>query len=59
MKQMIKDQGIHITKPILVMCDNISAINISNNPIMHSRTKHITIWYHFLKEKITKGEVKL
>lgn len=41
------------------MCDNTSAINISKNLVMHSRTKHITIQYHFLKEKVVEGEVKL
>lgn len=41
------------------MCDNNSTINISNNPMMQSRTKHITIRYHFLKERVVKGEVKL
>ena len=56
---MIKDLGIQITEPISVMCDNTSTINISKNPIMHVRTKHIAIRYHFLKEKVTKGEVKL
>lgn len=26
---------------------------------MHSRTKHISIWYHFLREKFVENEVKL
>ena len=56
---MMKDLGIQITEPISIMCDNTSAINISKNPIMHSRTKHIAIRYHFLKEKVAEGEVKL
>jgi len=41
------------------MCDNTSAINISNNPIMHSKTKHIPIKYHFLREKVLGKKVKL
>lgn len=41
------------------MCDNTSAINISKNHVMYSRTKHIMIWYHFLEEKVAEGEVKL
>jgi len=56
---MMKDLGIQIIEPISVMCDNKSVINISKNPIMHSRTKHITIRYHFLNEKVAEGEVKL
>lgn len=55
----MKDLGIQIIEPISVMCDNISVINISKNPIMHSRTKHIAIWYHLLKENVVEGEVKL
>lgn len=59
MKQTLQDLGIHITEPILISCDNTSAINISKNPVMHSRTKHISIRYHYLKEKVMEGEVKL
>ena len=35
---MIQVLGIPITKPISVRCDNTSAINISKNPVLHSRT---------------------
>ena len=59
MKQMLKDFGIQINEPISVLCDNTSAINISKNPVMHSRTKHIAIRYHFLKERVAQGEVQL
>lgn len=58
MKQTLKDLVIHFNEPILVMYDNTSAINISKNPMMHSHIKHIDIRNHFLKEKVTKGEVK-
>ncbi|XP_058784318.1 uncharacterized protein LOC131659097 [Vicia villosa] len=33
-------------------CDNFSAINISKNPIQHSRTKHIDIRHHFIRELV-------
>lgn len=56
---MPKDLGIHIIEPISIMCENTSAINISKNPVQHARTKHIAIRYHFLKDKVTDGEVKL
>lgn len=41
------------------MCDNTSTINISKNPVMHSRTKHISIKYHYLREKVVEKEVIL
>lgn len=55
----MKDLGINISEPIPIMCDNTSDINISNNHVMHSRTKHIEIRCQFLKEKVVEGEVKL
>jgi hypothetical protein len=37
-------------------CDNLSAINISKNPIQHSRTKHIDIRHHFIRD-LVEGKV--
>ncbi|GKD93827.1 retrovirus-related pol polyprotein from transposon TNT 1-94 [Tanacetum coccineum] len=42
-----------------IFCDNTSAIAISNNPVLHSRTKHIDIRYHFIKDHILKGDIEL
>ncbi|GJR47916.1 hypothetical protein Tco_1316019 [Tanacetum coccineum] len=39
--------------------DSKAAIAISCNPVQHSRTKHIDVRYHFIKEHIEKGIVKL
>ena len=39
------------------MCDNTSAINLSKNLIQHSRTKHIEIRHHFLRDNVQKGDV--
>ncbi|GJS84891.1 retrovirus-related pol polyprotein from transposon TNT 1-94 [Tanacetum coccineum] len=44
---------------ILMYCDSKSAIAISCNPVQHSKTKHIDIQYHFIKEHVEKGTVKL
>ncbi|GJU92252.1 retrovirus-related pol polyprotein from transposon TNT 1-94 [Tanacetum coccineum] len=44
---------------IPMYCDSKSAIAISCNPIQHSRTKHINIRYHFIKEHVAKGTIEL
>ncbi|KAG9458830.1 hypothetical protein H6P81_003338 [Aristolochia fimbriata] len=56
MKQMLSDYGFNNTE-MTVYCDNTSAINISKNPVQHSRTKHIDIRHHFIRELVEDGQV--
>ena len=58
MKQTLRDFGIYLDK-IPIMCDNTSVINLSNNPIQHSRTKHIEIRHHFLRDHVKKWDISL
>jgi hypothetical protein len=41
------------------MCDSTSAISFAKNPVLHSRTKHIEVRYHFLRDNIEKGNIDL
>ena len=51
MKKLLHNYGIpHET--ICVFCDNTSAINLSNNPVQHSKLKHIEIHYHFIRDLV-------
>ena len=59
MMQTSQDIQITYTPPISILCDNTSAISISKNPVMHSKTKHIPIKYHFLREQVLEQKVKL
>ncbi|KAM6544009.1 hypothetical protein CsatB_008456 [Cannabis sativa] len=51
MKQMMADYGFDL-KTLTIFCDNTSAINISKNLVQHSRTKHIDICHHFIRELV-------
>ena len=54
MQKLLHDYGIcqdHLT----IYCDNTSAINISKSPVQHSRTKHIEIRHHFIRELVEDG----
>ena len=44
---------------MFLLCDNISAINISKNLVQHSRTKHIEIRHHFLRDHAQNGDITL
>jgi hypothetical protein len=59
MIQTLADLEVNYTAPILIHCDNTSAISVSKNPIFHSKTKNIPIKYHFLREQVTKSMVSL
>ena len=47
MKKLLHDYRIP-QEMMSVLCDNTSAINLSKNPIQHSKSKHIEIHYHFI-----------
>ena len=53
MKKVLTDYGIS-QDTVVLYCDNSSAINISKNPIQHSKTKHIEIMYHFIRDLIER-----
>nr|GEU65498.1 hypothetical protein [Tanacetum cinerariifolium] len=58
MRTQLTDYGFHFNK-IPMYYDSKAAIAISCNPVQHSRTKHIDVRYHFIKEKLKKGIVEL
>jgi len=57
--QTLQDLQITCTPPISIFCDNTSAISISKNLVIHSKTKDIPIKYHFLREQVLEQKVKL
>ena len=51
MKKLLHDHGIP-QDTMCVFCDNTSAINLSKNPVQHSKSKHIEIRYHFIQDLV-------
>jgi hypothetical protein len=58
MRQTLKDYGYKLTK-VPLLCDNESAIRMADNPVEHSRTKHISIRYYFLRDHQQKGDIEI
>ncbi|KAI3771213.1 hypothetical protein L6452_02372 [Arctium lappa] len=58
MKTQLRDYGQQIDR-IPILCDSKSAIAISANPVQHSKTKHIDVRYHFLKDHVEKGTIEM
>ena len=51
MKKLLNDYRIP-QDTMCVFCDNTSAINLSKNPVQHSKSKHIEICYHFIRDLV-------
>jgi hypothetical protein len=58
MRQTLRDYGYKLSK-VSLLCDNESAIRMEDNSIEHSRTKHIDIRYHFLRDHQQKGDIEI
>lgn len=43
----------------MIYCDNQSCIKLTENPVFHDRSKHIRIKYHFIRDYVQKGAMKL
>ncbi|WVZ58286.1 LOW QUALITY PROTEIN: hypothetical protein U9M48_008569 [Paspalum notatum var. saurae] len=56
MKQSLLDFGV-VCGSVPLLCDNESAAKIAKNPVQHSRTKHIDIRHHFLRDHEAKGDI--
>ena len=57
-KQQLSDFGLSMNN-IPIFCDNTSAINITKNIVQHSRTKHIEIRHHFIRDHVLKNDISI
>nr|GEW30732.1 retrovirus-related Pol polyprotein from transposon TNT 1-94 [Tanacetum cinerariifolium] len=58
MKQALIDYDVRLDD-VSIMCNSKGAIDLSKNPVQHSRTKHIEIRHHFLCDNVQKGHISI
>jgi hypothetical protein len=58
MRQTLQDFGSNLSK-VPLQCNNESAIRLADNPVEHSRTKHIVICHHFLRDHQQRGDIDI
>ena len=59
LRKLLTELGFTPTKSCKLYCDNQAAINISENPVQHDRTKHVEVDRHFIKEKLEAKVINL
>ncbi|GJV80957.1 retrovirus-related pol polyprotein from transposon TNT 1-94 [Tanacetum coccineum] len=57
--KMLLEDLIHEQEKITLFCDNQSALYLARNPTFHSKTKHIRVQYHFIREKVEEGTMDM
>lgn len=57
LRRILEDLGFRQDGPTVLFFDNMSAINLSKNPVLHSRSKHIDLRYHYLREMVQQGQI--
>jgi hypothetical protein len=58
-RQLLTELRQPPTRATIVYCDNVSAMYLSSNPVQHQSTKHVEIDLHFVRERVSVGEVRV
>jgi hypothetical protein len=59
LRKLFNDLGFEQREPTVIHEDNQGCIALTENPVMHKRTKHIDIRHHFIRERVEMGEIVL
>ena len=49
----------HVLDATIILCDNHRGIHLLENTVFHDRSKHVDIWYHFIRDMVQRGAVRL
>ncbi|CAN6690391.1 unnamed protein product [Malus baccata var. baccata] len=55
-RSLFRDLHLLLDRPT-IWCDNVSSIALASNPVFHSRTKHLEVDYHYVREKVVRQEL--
>jgi Reverse transcriptase (RNA-dependent DNA polymerase) len=58
LQSLFKEFNLHVPVPTL-WCDNLGATFLASNPAFHARTKHVELDYHFVRENVATGRIRV
>jgi hypothetical protein len=56
---LLQELGVFLRRAPCLWCDNLGATYLSANPVLHARTKHIEIDFHFVRERVLNKELEI
>lgn len=59
LRNILEEIGFGQGTGTILYCDNSSTIKLSKNPVLHGRSKHIHVRYHFLRELVNERVIQL
>jgi hypothetical protein len=59
LKNLLTEMTVWCQDSILLREDNGACIKMANNPMIGRRSKHIDLKYHFVKERVSNGDIRL
>jgi hypothetical protein len=59
LRKILFELGHDQSSPTVVFEDNQGAIALSENPVFHARTKHISIRHHYIRELVSMGIIQV
>ena len=54
-RTFLTELQFNLSSPSTILCDSQGSIALAKNPAYHSRTKHIDIRHHFVREQVAAG----
>ncbi|KAL6319832.1 hypothetical protein AAG906_036898 [Vitis piasezkii] len=56
---LLTELGVTLPQQPVIYCDNVGATNLCSNPVFHSRMKHVALDYHFIREQVQNGLLRV
>lgn len=56
---LLAELGVHSQTTPILWCDHLAATYLGANLVLHARTKHVGIDYHFIRKKVSSGAINV
>ncbi|XP_019168374.1 PREDICTED: uncharacterized protein LOC109164073 [Ipomoea nil] len=58
-ESLLRELGLQSQTVPVLWCDNLRATYLCSNPVFHARTKHVEVDYHFVRDRVSTGQLKV